>query len=205
MAKPLVIEFEGKSIDFQLEKVDRTKLYGYVETEVHDDSGKKCELATLSGDGHTIVGKGGTSLAYLSPDGLWRKKNELKAIDVQGNPITPVKSTFDAPVTELTEVSIEEYLSHNINLVYHLQAEEQHPELVTALKDGRIFQFPFSYRGGLNSSAGFLLANADGVIFLCVGSPTRLEFIGFQNTAEVVEDAAESTDDEDDILDFSMM
>ena len=78
MAKPLSVEFHGEVFALDLQKVDRTKLYGYVESEVLDENGKRCEIGTLTGDGHSIVGKGGTALAYLSPDGLWRKKTELK-------------------------------------------------------------------------------------------------------------------------------
>ena len=59
MAKPLTVEFQGQTVEFALEKVDRTKLYGYVETEVHDEAGNRCELRTLAGDGHSVIGKGG--------------------------------------------------------------------------------------------------------------------------------------------------
>src|SRR5258707_14625916 len=119
MAKPLTVDFLGESIHFTLvEKVERSKLYGYVETEVVDATGKRCELATLTGDGHSLVGKGGTALAYLSPHGLWRRKSELKPVDIHGHVITPVKPTFAAPVTLEQTVSIDDYLSHNIDLIY---------------------------------------------------------------------------------------
>src|SRR5687768_6420528 len=98
MAKPFVVVFEGKTVQFAFNKIDRTKLYGYIDVDVQDESGKRCELATLTGDGHSIVGKGGTGMGYLSPDGLWRRKTELRPVDVQGKVIPPVKSTFDAPV-----------------------------------------------------------------------------------------------------------
>src|SRR5260221_701392 len=113
MAKPLTVEFQGQAVNFTLEKVDRTKLYGYVETEVMDESGKRCELGTLAGDGRSIIGKGGTAIAYLSQDGLWRKKAELKPVDVHGKVITPVKSTFDAPVALERQATIDDYLSHS--------------------------------------------------------------------------------------------
>lgn len=151
MAKQLNLVFQGESVNFDLEKVDRTKLYGYVETEVVDEAGKPCELATLIGDGHSIVGKGGTAIAYLSPTGQWRKKSDLKAVDLFGKVIVPVKSTFDAPVTLEKQATIDDYLSHNINLIYRLTPDEEHPALMSELKKGTIFQFPFSYRGGLEA------------------------------------------------------
>src|SRR5262245_61199497 len=116
MAKPLVFEFRGQSIEVALEKIDRAKLYGYLDTEVQDEAGKQCELATLLGDGHSIVGKGGSALVYLSADGLWRTRAELQPVDVQGKPITPVKSSFDAPITLSETVTVDDFLSHNIHL-----------------------------------------------------------------------------------------
>ena len=161
MAKPLSVEFHGEVFELDLEKVDRTKLYGYVESEVLDENGKRCEIGTLTGDGHSIVGKGGTALAYLSPDGLWRKKTELQPVDRQGDLIPPVKSTFDATVPLDRTVSIDDFLTHNIHLLYRLKAEQEPAALMGELKKGTIFQFPFSYRGGVEASAGFLLLGSE--------------------------------------------
>jgi hypothetical protein len=206
MAKPLVVELRGQSFDLQLEKVDRTKLYGFIETEVLDEAGRPCETGTLTGDGHSIVGRGGSAIAYLSPDGLWRKKTELRPVDPAGQPIPPVKSTFDSVVNLDRTVSIDEYLSHNIHLIYRLTAEQEPTALMEELKQGTIFQFPFSYRGGIEASAGFLLQAADGNIFLCVGSPTKIEFIGLKTAAPIVTEETGGTDaEEEDLLDFSIV
>lgn len=204
MAKPLTVEFRGETVEFALEKVDRTKLYGYVETEVHDEAGNRCELATLAGDGHSVVGKGGAALAYLSADGLWQKKADLKPVDVHGAVIAPVKSTFDAPVALDRTATVDEYLSHNIHLVYQLTPNTEPAGLATELKTGTIFQFPFSYRGGLEASAGFLLHGSDGNTFLCVGSPTALEFVGLSAPAAPIADDIAATED-DESLDFNLV
>src|ERR1700676_2265652 len=190
MAKPLTVQFLDESINLTLEKVERSKLYGYVETEVVDATGKRCELATLTGDGHSLVGKGGTALAYLSPNGLWRKKSELKPIDIHGQVITPVKPTFAAPVTLEKTVSIDDYLSNNIDLIYRLTPDAEHAALTKKLQGGAIFQFPFSYRGGPVAAVGFLLLGSDGHLFLCVGTPTAIDFVGLKAAAGGVADAA---------------
>lgn len=205
MAKPLVVEFEGETINLSLDKVERAKLYGYVETEVVDEAGKRCELATLTGDGHSIVGKGGTALGYLSPNGLWRKKSDLKAVDVNGNVITPVKSSFDAPITLDTKATIDEYLSHNINTIYCLTPEIVSDALKDELATGTIFQFSFSYRGGLEPSVGFLLQGSDGNMFMCVGSKTAIEFVGLKATAAIIADDEAAPAEEEDMLDFSLV
>ena len=205
MAKPLVVEFEGETINLSLSKVERSKLYGYVETEVVDEAGKRCELATLTGDGHSIVGRGGTASAYLSPNGMWRKKAELKPVDLHGKVITPVKSTFDAPVTLDKKATVDDYLSHNINTIYCLTPDEENEALKEELAKGAIFQFAFSYRGGLEASAGFLLQGSDGNMFLCVGVPTAIEFVGLKAAAAVVTEEEAAPVEEEDMLDFSLV
>lgn len=204
MAKPLVFNFGEHSLEVSLEKIDRAKLYGYIETEIQDETGKRCELATLLGDGHSIAGKGGTAIAYLSTDGLWRTRAELQPVDVQGQPITPVKSSFDAPITLAEVAAIDEFLSHNITLIYQIVPSADNPELYAELRKGTIFRFPFSYRGGVEASPAFLLLGGDGNPFLCVGTPTSIEFIGPAATAPVVTDDA-SAGEEEDSLDFSMV
>lgn len=209
MAKPLTLDFRGQAVAVALEKVDRSKLYGYVETEVLDEAGRRCELATLIGDGHSIVGKGGSAIAYLSPDGEWRTRGELRPVDVHGAPITPVKSSFDAPVPLAATATVDEYLSHNIHLVYQIvpadDAVPLAPDLLGELKAGTIFRLPFSYRGGVEASPAFLLLGGDGNPFLCVGTPTAAEFVGLPAVAAVVsDDTADATEDEDS-LDFSLV
>jgi hypothetical protein len=205
MAKPLSVEFQGQTVNFALEKVERSKLYGYVETEVVDEAGKRCELATLTGNGHSLVGKGGVALGYLSPHGEWRKKADLRAVDVHGNVITPVKSTFDATVKLEATATIEDYLGHNIHLVYQLIPDGEHAALMDSLRSGTIFQFRFSYRGGLEASAGFVLLNSDNHIFLCVGTPTAIEYVGLKATAGVMAEESAGAGEEEDLLDFSLV
>lgn len=205
MAKPLTLVFRGDPVDVALEKVDRAKLYGYVETEVVDEAGKRCELATLIGDGHSIVGKGGSAIAYLSADGLWKARSELRPVDAAGKPIAPVKSSFDAPIPLGDTATVDEFLSHNVHLIYQIQPAAEVPELLAELKAGTIFRFPFSYRGGVEASPAFLLVGGDGNPFLCVGTPTAIEFVGPTATAPVVSDDTADAGEEEDALDFSLV
>jgi hypothetical protein len=204
MAKPLAVLHKGKSLALNLEKVDRSKLYGYVETEVLDEQSRRCELATLNGDGRTLVGRGGTALGLLSPNGLWRERSTLQALDLNGKPLTPVKSTFDAPVPLEKTATIDEYLAHNIQTVYQLTPDGDATDLVGDLRAGTIYSFPFSYRGGLEAHTGFLLLGADGHLFLAVGTAPSFQFVGLKQTAAVAEDEGD-TEEQDDSLDFGMM
>lgn len=208
MAKPLVFKFGGSDVGsrelaFQLNKIDRSKLYGYKELEVLDQQGRRCELATLAGDGHTVVGRGGAALATLDADGRWCDKSQLKPVDVDGKEICPVTSSYSAAIDCLAPCSVEEYLQHNIRLVYQLEAEGDVAPLADELKAGTIFKFPYSYRGGIEADAGFLLAGDDGNVFFAVGNPTKVEYIGLAQVA-VAEDENPETE-EMDLMDFDMI
>jgi hypothetical protein len=201
MSKLLNLQYNGTPVALALEKVDRAKLYGFTDIEVQDDEGRPCELATLNGDGHTLAGKGGAALAQLSSSGLWCDKSALKPVNLNGEPITPVKSTFDAPVSLEQQASIDDYLNHNITSVYQLSAEgEAHTGLIEELKKGTIYTFPFSYRGGLEASTAFLLLGGDGNPFLAIGQEATLEFVGLKQVAAVTEEETEA--EEDDMLEF---
>lgn len=203
MAKPLIFQWGESDLSFSLSKIDRSKLYGYKDVEVLDEKGNPCELATLDDDGQTVVGRGGTGLGYVDADGLWSDKSQLKPIDVEGNEIQPVPSSFSAPIKLFETVTADEYLSHNIRLVYQLQTECAIDSLLDELKRKTIFSFPYSYRGGLEANAGFLLMGDDGNLYLAVGDPTNIQFIGLQQVAVVVDEEDET--DETDLMDFDMI
>jgi hypothetical protein len=203
VAKPLVFKYGGGELAFTLGKVDRSKLYGYKELEVLDSKGRRCELATLAGDGHTVIGRGGTSLAYLSPDGQWCEKSQLKPVDLEGKEICPVGSSYAAPIDCLAPCTIDEYLQHNIRLVYVLSSENDMTSLRQELASGTILKFPYSYRGGLEADAGFLLTGEDGNVFMAVGNPTKVEMLGLAQVAVVEEE--EAAVEEGDLMDFDMI
>jgi len=204
MPKPLVLQFGGAEIPFILSKVERSDLYGFVEIEALDDQGRKCSMATLADDGKSVIGSGGTSLCTLSPEGHWLEKKTLKPCDNQGNVITPCASSYAAPVPLEKTVTIDEYLSHDIRSVYQISSETDFGPLMAELKKGTIYHFPYSFRGGLEADAGFLLLAADGTPFLAIGTPTKLQFVGFEEAAGISEES-ESTGEEEETLDFSMM
>ncbi|MGE0756681.1 MAG: hypothetical protein AB7O38_06660 [Pirellulaceae bacterium] len=202
MAKPLVFQWGDSQLTFSMSKVDRSRLYGYKELEVLDEQGHRCELATLADDGRTVVGRGGTGLGYLDVDGRWCDKSQLQPVDVEGKKIVPIESSFNAPIKLFDTVTADEYLQHNIRLVYVLDTADQVADLRESLRDGAIFTFPYSYRGGLEANAGFLLLGDDGHLFLAVGDPTRVEFIGLQQPASAWD---EDDDVEMDLMDFDMI
>jgi hypothetical protein len=203
MAKPLVLRVDGQEFPLELTKVDRSDLYGYIETEALDSKGRRCLSATLADDGQTLVGPGGSAFACLSPEGRWLEKSALKAVDAEGKALAPVPSSYSAPVDVTRTASIDEFLTYNIRSAYQVGAADGADlgPLAGRLKGGEILTFPYSYRGGLEPDTGFLLLAADGTPFLCIGNATKLEFVGFDQPVAAEEEPGEETEE----IDFGMM
>lgn len=207
MPRPIRFDFDGEVLTFNMQKVDRSKLYGFKQLEVFDEHKNQCDLATLAEDGKTLVGKGGTGIGHLTADGNWTDKDQLKPVNLEGEEITPVASSFAAPVELKEETTIDDYLNHNIRLIYRLKAEEKSKSedaLFQKMKAGAILKFPYSYRGGLEADIGFLLMNEADEIFFLVADPTHVEFVGLtQSPAAQMEDDDQA--DASDLMDFGMI
>src|SRR5262245_52051968 len=144
-----------------------------------DADGRRCELATLAADGKTLIGKGGKAMGFLSPEGRWLDRASLRAVDPDGAPLEPVPSSFGTTIALDRKATVDEYLSHIIKAVYMLDGDGPGmDELAGELRAGTIYTFPYSFRGGLVADVGFLLAGADDALFLAVGQPTHLHFLG---------------------------
>jgi hypothetical protein len=204
MARDLVLSLDGVEFPVKLLKVDRRRLYGDVEIEAFDEHGSPAFLRFLADDGQTIIDRGGTALETVNEDGDSVERGELVPVDASGKEIEPVPSSFGV-TNVLKSATIEDYLSLIVKSVYTLDAVSEEDDL-KELKDGlsgdNIYQFPFSYRGGVQYDSAFLL-EADKNIFMIVGVPAALEFLklGQAATLDEPEDQDLSVDD----LDFDLM
>src|SRR5436190_18248376 len=142
MAKPLVFQWGDRQVSFQLNKVDRAKLYGFKETEVLDDKGERCELATLAADGQTVVGRGGSGLGNLTVDGTWIEKAQLTPVDPAGQKVQPEASSFAAPVPLRDKVTVEEYLDCAVRAISRLEPEGAAAPLADEMRGGAIYRIP---------------------------------------------------------------
>ena len=64
-------------------------------------------------------------------------------------------------------------------------------------------RFPYSYRGGLQADAGFLLAGDGGKVFMAVGNRHGHAVLGL--AASLGAHRRRGDDDETDLMDFDMM
>lgn len=201
----LKLAYRGEPLNCSISKVDRARLYGYRKTEVLDGQGRVCQPVTLGSDGRTLIPSGGVALAYLSPQGSWRDKSGLQAVDMSGNPIEGVGSTFKTVVELDEETTVESLLDHDIRMVYELNPEEDFSfpdSLLEELSDGRIYSFPFSYRGGLTADTAFVLRGEDENVWMLIGQTTRIELLSYEQAKGVAEETEDEEDDED--LDFNL-
>jgi hypothetical protein len=188
-----------------LNKVDRTKLYGSVDIETIDADGNRCSLATLANDGKTLISTGGTGFGYVTPDGKWIERADLIPMDLDGEALPTLPSSFDAPIELSAEADLSTFLDHSIRLCYVLDCERGFERaLIEQLSGGTIFQFEFLYRAGVSPDPAFILADADDNVWMLVGTPAKIDFTGLdQGTAATAQADADESDEDD--FDFDML
>ncbi len=208
-------------LSLRMSKLDRTKLYGSKDVEALDESDQNCELATLADDGRTLIGKGGTGLGWLDADGKWCSKSGLQPHDVNGDTIESVPSSFDEPIRLFETANADVLLDFNIRLVYSLSPDEPasvdqaaeeaeseasaaYEQLLRQLNKGTVFQFEYSYRGGSESDAAFLLMNLDGDLMMLVGTPIATTYASM-NTRLISSDEEIDFGPDEGLVDFGMM
>ncbi|MEE9329729.1 MAG: hypothetical protein V3V30_06285 [Parvularculaceae bacterium] len=208
MARSLTFALGGDQFELALHKIDRAKLYGSVEREVFDAFGDPCDLATLARDGRTVIPYGGTASGYLNKDGLWVESADLTPVDVEGEKLEEVASSFNHTIDLGQEASLEDLLDHPARLAYHLTATEILPDLIKQkLAAGTIYRFGFSYRGGPKADPAFLLGAQDGSLWLLIGAHTDVSFVGYEQAAvcKAVQEKDSIETDDDDSFDFDML
>ena len=204
---PRTLKFQYKNTAFEcgMNKVDRTKLYGSVSVETFDVDGNRCGLATLANDGKTLIPHGGTAFAYINKDGLWVERSELQPVNLEGEKLEMLPSSFDQVIELGKTTTMEEFLNHSVRLCYQLDYDndEISAELVESMSDGKIYYFEFLYRDGIAADPAFLMSGNTGELWMLVAKPASVDFVGLDQAA--VTFTEESEDEESDEFDFEMM
>ena len=185
MPRPLVLSLDGREFGVRIVKVDREKLYGKVEIEAFDERGNPAELMVLAADGKTLIDKGGTALTTIDEQGDSVSRADLIAVDEEGEKIETVPSSFNQ-INVLKRTTVEGYLSQLVKSVYLLEAEDSADQryLQDHVSTGMIYNFEFSYRGGLEYENAFVLGNKTDA-FMVVGKPADLEFVKLNQAVEL--------------------
>ncbi len=207
MPRSLTFQLGNTQFDCPLIKIDRSKVYGSVQVVTTDHEDAKAELLSLARDGRTLIPLGGTGSGYVNKDGFWVETGERTPVDVEGDPMELVESSFSAPIPLTKKVDEDVLLDHPVRLAYNLGIEEVPPALMDTLGSGVIYQFGFSYRGGPVEDPAFLLSDTDGDLWLMICNDAEVTFRDFKQVAVCAAAATDEVEDdsEDDNFDFDML
>lgn len=199
MPRSLKFKFGDTEFECSLHKVDRRKLYGSVDVATRDIDGNKCSLATLANDGKTLIPYGGTAMGYVNTDGQWVERGDLKPVGLDGQELKILESSFDITIDLDRTATVDEFLNYSARLVYVLgSVDELDPKFASELSGGKIFRFDFLYREGISSDPAFLLCTTDGIVWMTVGKPSAIDFVGLDQAAVCFV----PKDDEEEVEDF---
>jgi hypothetical protein len=198
MAKALRLSLDGNEFDVMITRIDRDDLYGRVEIEAFDEKGKPAELKVLAADGKTLIEKGGSALEVVNEKGDSIDRAELVPVDLDGDPLPKVESSF-GQTNELSKADVDEYLGLVVKSVYVLDpAEESDIDyLIDHLESGQMYKFPFSYRGGIEHDAAYIVGNGKDA-FMIIGKDGDVDYLSL-NQASVLEPQEEQEISADEI------
>jgi len=202
MPRQLTFKIKKKEYTAEPVKVDRKKLYGWVEILALDDKGEPCTLISTDESGSVLIPKGGTGLGILSEKSEWIERSELVAVKEDGKPADLITSSYNTVVELKDKVTAEEFLDYSITDFYELMNVDN--ELVKAIgKD--IYTFTYSYLDNYEGSPAFLMVS-DNTLYMLIGIANNFEMLCFGDCGSV-DDTEDDTFqiEDDDNLDFSML
>jgi len=203
MAK--AIQFVAGKLKFAaaLTKIDRDKVYGFIEVKVNDDKGNPCIMGSLLEDGKTLVLNGATAIKTVDASFNELDKKELKVVYQDGKDAMLVPSSYEGEVN-LIETTLDDLFNLEITSVYQLDFEDasQKKSVSDYLADGKVARFVFNYRADYEGADAILIANASGVFAL---TGRIIDFPYLENKlAPVATTLVEETIEEEG-MDFGML
>lgn len=185
MAKALRLSLDGNEFEVMITRIDRDDLYGRVEVEAFDEKGKPAELKVLAADGKTLIEKGGTALEVVNEKGDSIDRSELVPVDLDGDPLPKVESSF-GKTNELSKAEMDEYLGLVVKSVYLLDPPEDGDidYLLDHLDGDQIYKFPFSYRGGIEHDAAYVIGNGKDA-FMVLGKDGNVEYLSLNQATRL--------------------
>ncbi|PSI00585.1 MULTISPECIES: hypothetical protein [Synechococcus] len=200
MAKPVILIHNDIASNFQLQKLERSKLYGCKRRIPVDEDGEPCVRASLTEDGEVIILSGMAAQGWFDDLGRQVEASEIGAQSSDGIALELVLSTLGVSQPLEGPVSPMEVLDLAVSSVYQLTADTISDELAASLTSGEVWRFRFNYRSDFLAETAYLLAN-DAGIFALIGQPATAPYLQLNAIPPV--EAAEGEDTED--VDFEML
>ena len=203
MAKSITFSIGDKKFQGAINKVDRDKVYGFVEELVTDASGNLCTTGSIMDDGSTIILSGATALKTVDKNNKEVDKKTLKAVYMDGKDAVLVPSSYDQEVM-LQKTIVDDLYNLEVTAVYQMAFEDTGIVKADVLKmlGDDYYRFVFNYRADYEGADAIMLATANEV-FVLTGRLLEFNFLENKNTVVVLED--ETAAETDDSIDFGML
>lgn len=199
MGRPIKFNLSGVSLEAEITKVDRSKLYGTSTRVVYDENGEECSLSDLY-QGSAILPKGSISQTLLDSKGNYVSRSDLIGFNNLNQKVEKVSSIFSGE-NNCKKVTIDEFISANVKSIYQLNIENSNLEnWKKCFLNDEIYCFIFNYREDYEGDDAYILYNGSN-FFIIVGKQNSYEYLKLNTISIDVEDE-DSTQDDD--LDFSM-
>lgn len=199
MGRKVSFKIEGSSLESEIVKVDRAKLYGNSKKIVFDSSKEECVLSDLY-EGSVILPRGSIGQVLIDENGNSVSRSELIGFNLKGEKVEKVPSIFSIE-NNCKKVHMDYFISSSVKSIYQLVINKD--EIDSWRKyfiNDEVYLFEFNYREDYEGDDAFLISNEDG-FFISVGNRNEFEFLELSNIS--VEDLDDVIEIEDD-LDFSM-
>ncbi len=202
MAKNLTFVIGDEKFLASISKIDRDKVYGYVEEVVTDKEGNACIVGSLLDDGQTLVLSGATALKTVDAKFNEVDKKSVKTVYQDGKDAVLIPSSYDVEI-QLRESALDDLFNLEVNTVYQLTWEDATSKLslLKLLENGKVYQFVFNYRADFEGADALLIAAQDEV-FVLTGRMLAFEFLENKSAAPLMEEVVEESEDE---MDFGML
>ncbi len=199
MGRPIKFNLSGISLEAEITKVDRSKLYGTSTRVVYDENGEECSLSDLY-QGSAILPKGSISQTLLDSKGNYVSRSDLIGFNNLNQKVEKVSSIYSGE-NNCKKVTIDEFISANVKSIYQLNIENNNLEnWKKCFLNDEIYCFVFNYREDYEGDDAYILSNGIN-FFIIVGKQNSYEYLELNTISIDVEDE-DSTQDDD--LDFSM-
>lgn len=203
MAKSITFSIGEKKFQGAINKVDRDKVYGFVEELVTDASGNLCTTGSIMDDGSTIILSGATALKTVDKNNKEVDKKTLKAVYMDGKDAVLVPSSYDQEVM-LQKTIVDDLYNLEVTAVYQMGFEDTGIAKADVLKmlGEDYYRFVFNYRADYEGADAIMLATANEV-FVLTGRLLEFNFLENKNTVVVLDE--ETAAETDDSIDFGML
>ena len=203
MGKNLSFVIGSEKFEAGITKVDRDKVYGYVEEVVSDKSGNVCSTGNLLDDGQTLILSGSTALKTVDAKFVEQDKKALKTVYIDGTDAVLIPSSYDGEI-KLEQASLDDLFNLEITTVYQLTWEDAAGKaaMLKLLENGSVFQFVFNYRADYEG-ADALVLSSQNEIFVLTGRMLDFEYLENKSAIPPVEEVAQEESEEE--VDFGML